>query len=550
MKNLILLTTVLLFLSGVLYSCADLTDSVTDTALGNEVFDNPGAGEQSLAPSYAMMQSMLGAHNWLNNLQGVSSIEQIVPNRGGTDWFDSGRFFEMHQHTWSPQHVTIIDVWGSTAQGIGRAAIAEKTLEDVGASDALKAEARGLKAVYNWWLLDLWDIAFEKSPEDVGTTNLSTVFTGEEAADYLLSELDEIENQLPTVSQVGETRFTQSAAKALKARILINKAVYADRYGDNRTHDTSDMQSVIDYTTELIDDGQFQLENENYFYLFGKENDGNPEVIFSFDQDSRTGGIRNMAYFHASRDRHGSLIHNKTGSDGGALTQEFYDLWEGWRDDPRFFHRYLPDGGTVTDEEFRWNRGVQIGQQYGIIRVPGSAIEYERDENGDLLILPLVDHSRSGDDMIYTREVGLESDNGHVAGTRSLKWDMDRTSPGGSSEINISLFRLGEMYLMRAEANARLGNWDEALSDLNELRDARGARPLLSEELDTFEELEREYIFEMYQEHLTRTVQIRYNSWEDSWRDKTSTDVNKRVFPIPQRAIDAGNGFLTQNRGY
>lgn len=550
MKYSLIAVSVIFMLSVLLYSCADLTTSVQDTALGQEEIEDPEAGERTLAPAYAMMQSMLGTHNWLNNLQGVSSIEQIVPFRGGTDWFDGGRFFEMHQHNWTPNHVTLIDVWRNSTQGIGRATLAQNTIANNNGDTSLLAEARGLKTIYNFWLLDLYNIAFDNLPENIGTDNISTVYRGEEAVNYILSELNEIENQLPTIGQVGETRLNQSAAVGMKARLLLNKAVYADRYASAHSFEDTDMQSVIDYTTELIDSGNFELETENYFYLFGKENEGDPEIIFAFDQEVETGGNARLAYFHASRDRFASLIYRKTGSDGGALTQDFYDMWEGWRDDPRYYHAFLPDGGTVTDEEFRWNRGVQIGQQYGIVPEEGTSTDWQRDENGDLLILPLVDESRSGKDMVYTREVGLTEDNDHITGARSLKWDMDRDSPSGTSAINIPLIRLGEIYLMRAEANARLGNWGLALDDVNELREARGARELDSTELSSLSDLFREYIFEMYHELWTRTIQIRFGKWEDSWRDKTSTDVNKRVFPIPQEAIDASQGLIEQNQGY
>lgn len=540
-----------LIASLLLYSCADLTASVKDTALGEDEMNDPQAGDKTLAPAYSMMEEIMGNHNELNNLQGVSSIEQIVPYRGGTDWFDGGRFFEMHQHNWTPQHVTIINVWENITQGIGRATLSQKTISDNNGSNALMAEARMLKAVYNFWLLDMWNIAFDNRPENIRTDNVSTVYTDGEAVQYLLSEIEEMESQLPTIDQVGETRVNKSTAMGLKARLILNKAIYEDRYANTHNFAAADMQAVIDYTTQIIDSGTFELERENYFYMFGLENEDHPEFLFAFNQEPETGGRHNMAYFHASRDRRGSLQYpSKTGSDGGAITQDFYDMWEGWRDDPRFFHRFIPDGGSVPDSEFRWNRGIQVGQQYGIVLEEGSGSEWQRDENGDLLILPLVNNARSGNLLNYTREVGLTEDNNHEAGARNLKWDVDPRVPGGQSAVNLPWLRLGEIYLMRAEANARLGNWGLALNDVNELRDARGARQLLASELDSFDELFREYMFEMYAEHWTRTTQIRFDMWEDAWRDKTDTDVNKRVFPIPQEVIDSSQGLVTQNPGY
>ncbi|TVQ66393.1 MAG: RagB/SusD family nutrient uptake outer membrane protein [Balneolaceae bacterium] len=549
-------STITLFITLIvlLSSCTDLGETVRDTALQQEALDNPNASEQILAPVYERMLEPLERHNWFNNLQGVSSMEQIVPFRGGTDWFDGGRFIEMHQHSWTPTHTTIGSAWRNLTQGIGRGAIAEKTIQDLGGNQALIAEARALKALYNYWLLDLYNVSFDKQPEDVGTPALSEVFRGAEAVNYIYSELNAVQGLLPAAS-VNETRFNQDAVIALKARLLLNKAVYSDRYATAFNHNPEDLNAVIRYSTELINRNYLQLESNNYFYLFGKENEGNTEVIFAFNQQPETGGGHRLSYFHASRNRHGNPWHpSKTGSDGGALTQDFYDLWEGERDDPRFFHRFLPDEGSVTPEEFRWNRGVQIGQQYGIVPDPNSSNVYQQDEDGKLLILPLVDFARSGQLMNYTREVGLESDRGHLAGARSIKWDNDKYLQGSQSSINIPVLRLGEMYLSRAEANARLGNWAAALNDVNTLRAARGARQLSQNELSTLEQLQREWIFEMYQEHKTRTIQIRFNTYtEGTWRDKGPTDVIRRVFPIPQFAIDAAQieeGYLVQNPGY
>lgn len=555
MKKLIIITS-LLFLAGAWYSCTDLSETVQDTALGEEVLGQPGAVEQTLAPVYAGMRSLMTSHNWLNNLQSMSSYEQITPYRGGTDWFDGGRFIEMHQHTWSTTHVSVIDVWNGVTQGLARAAIAEKTIADLGGSAQLIAEARGMKALYNYWLLDMWDVAFDKKAEDVGTDIVSTVYRGEAAVDYLLSELDAVESQLGTVANVGETRFNQSAVKGLRARLYLNKAVYADRYATPFNHNQADLQTVISIATDLINSGSHDLERNNYFDMFDLNNDGHQEFLFAYRQSEASGGRGDMAWFQTSRNRWRAPIESfgsNNGSDGAAMTEEFSDIWIGFEDDPRYFTRYIPDGGTLeNDSDFNWNRGVQKGQQYGLLREGSS---YVRDENGHIVIGPLVDLARSGDPLIYTREVGVVTDNEHWAGYRVIKWDLDPTTNGRSagSNINMAWMRLGEVYLMRAEANARLGNWSEALNDINELRTARKARLLDSSELTTLADVQREYRIEMYHEHWTRTWEIRFGSWEDTWRDKTISDVNKRLFPIPQNVIDAAavnSGYLDQNRGY
>jgi len=94
------------------------------------------------------------------------------------------------------------------------------------------------------------------------------------------------------------------------------------------------------------------------------------------------------------------------------------------------------------------------------------------------------------------------------------------------------------------------------LEDINALRAARNARPgQIPPALTSLDEdiLLRERGFELYWEGLRRTDQIRFGTYEDSWTEKTNSDVNKRLFPIPQSAIDGASNagdFLTQNPGY
>jgi hypothetical protein len=108
---------------------------------------------------------------------------------------------------------------------------------------------------------------------------------------------------------------------------------------------------------------------------------------------------------------------------------------------------------------------------------------------------------------------------------------------------------------MRAEAKLRKSNDAAgALADVNTVRASRTATtppaPLTSMTLDL---LFRERGFEFYWEMVRRTDMIRFSKYEDTWTEKTNTDKKKRIFPIPQTAIDGASnliGYLKQNDGY
>jgi hypothetical protein len=108
---------------------------------------------------------------------------------------------------------------------------------------------------------------------------------------------------------------------------------------------------------------------------------------------------------------------------------------------------------------------------------------------------------------------------------------------------------------MRAEAKLRKSNdVAGALADVNIVRASRTATtpavPLATMDLNI---LFRERGFELYWEMLRRTDMIRFEKYEGTWTEKNNTDKQKRIFPIPQTAIDGASnipGYLVQNPGY
>ena len=109
---------------------------------------------------------------------------------------------------------------------------------------------------------------------------------------------------------------------------------------------------------------------------------------------------------------------------------------------------------------------------------------------------------------------------------------------------NVLIFRLAEMYLTRAEANARLGTAVGAtpLADLNRIRTRAGLPEATTVTLDAIlSERQLELAFEGHRLHdLKRTRRnvgsIPYNS-------------PLLILPIPQREMDV-NKNLVQNEGY
>ena len=109
---------------------------------------------------------------------------------------------------------------------------------------------------------------------------------------------------------------------------------------------------------------------------------------------------------------------------------------------------------------------------------------------------------------------------------------------------NISIFRLAEMHLIRAEANIRLGGATGAspLDDYNAIRARAGLAPATEVSLeDILLERRLELAHEGFKIHDMRRLGESIGT--------LPADADNVVFPVPQREINA-NPNLTQNPGY
>jgi hypothetical protein len=332
--------------------------------------------------------------------------------------------------------------------------------------------------------------------------------------------------------------------------------------------------------------GPYSLSPE-YFDLFNDNNNTNREIIFSLDQ-------RGVLQTEHSRWQYWSIsgdqvprpeLPNTRGTDAVAATPDFVQSWYDAygrvapaKADARFFQentvipenlRNLSGVNPTNDADhyycvdaknFEMDRGILRGVIWGPRKDASGKIITCAD--GKVRIYPVINRRSSGANIRYVDhnfQVDFTNSGSlHNTGHRFAKYQFSRTAPNccSNSSVDIVLIRLGEIYLMRAEAKLRKGDNAGALADVNILRTSRNARPAQTPKALTSIDLTvlfRESGFELYWEGLRRTNQIRFGKYEDSWTEKTDSDVNKRLFPIPQRAIDGASnetGFLVQNPGY
>ncbi len=119
---------------------------------------------------------------------------------------------------------------------------------------------------------------------------------------------------------------------------------------------------------------------------------------------------------------------------------------------------------------------------------------------------------------------------------------------GGTNSMSndFVIFRWGDMKLIRAEANLRLGNDALALAEVNEIRVRAEVTPFTALTLDN---LLAERGREMFAELSRRQDLIRFGKFDDAWWEKEVSTSTYNVFPIPQPQLDV-NSTLVQNPGY
>lgn len=419
------------------------------------------------------------------------------------------------------------------------------------------AEVRFLRALHFFYYLDL----FRKAPFKLvyDPSILPVEKAGKDLYDWLDNELTEIEGQLAPIGEYNSTanfgRADQGAAYALHARLALNSEIYTDGQ-------TKDYQKAIDYCNKIINSGKYAIStatNANgftgYEQVFMGDNDVNEqarkEIIFPIRQDGKkTEEYAGSTYLVSSMRITGmpySAISSYWSCNFArqALVQKFFkDLSKVPMADKDAYDEYLKTHTVATEEDVIAADAVLHGATSEIIAAAGDdrAMFYAGVGGG-------------------IRTLTTKQITGFLNGLSIVKWQnrrSDNSTPSDAtfSDTDIPLFRLAEMYLTRAEAQYRLGGNDEqAMADVNVLRNRAHATPITSINLDM---LIDEWGREFYMEGRRRSDLVRFNLFTGSryiWDFKggvsTGTSVDKRfnVYPIPATDL-SNNPNMTPTPGY
>ena len=363
-----------------------------------------------------------------------------------------------------------------------------------------RAEARFLRALAYWVGLDFFgSIPLVTEADPIGGPPPKQV-TRDNMYRYVVSELQAIVDSLPTPNgAITYGRATPAVANMLLAELYLNAGVYSG---------TDDDAHALTAVASVINSGQYTLES-NYRHNFTSDNNTSTEVIFAAIQDgSHTQTWGGMTF----------LVH---AGCGGSMVPANYGIdycWGGYRMKQQAFRLFGP--GDVRGSFF-----YTSGQTDSVI------------------------------------DIGTFT-NG-IAGPKFT----NKTSTGGPGsqttmiDTDFPIFRLGEAYLIYAEAAVRTGNnVAQGVTYFNYLRerafgDASHDITAGQMTLDTIlAERGRELLFEARR----RTDLIRFGlftggtyvwAWKGNLPGGTATDAKYNLYAIPLNELSA-NPNLKQNPGY
>lgn len=488
----------ILFISVVLIGlgCTKLDEDLYDKIPGDLYPENENQIANLSVDAYAKLKPLVDDEGWWFLAQEVSSDEFCGPTRDA-DWFDGGKWVNIHKHEWSNDDEGVNRMWDRFWQGITTCNQILDMLRVLPESDEINAkmdEVEVMRSFYYYLLLDNYGDApyltsAANAPEQPYKIRREDIF------DSLVAT---VESALPSLKKINNKYLaTRYMGFSLLAKLYLNAGVYKGEI---------QWAKAGQYCDSILE-GPYNLEN-NVLAPFLTNNENSSEIIFSipYDENNFQGFRLHMRTLHY---QHNLKYDMPVGPwNGLCVVPTFFDTYED--NDLRregyhiFGMQYDSKGNEIIDGE--------TGQPLNI------------DPHLPALMMTAATHTP---EQIRT------------TGARVGKYEIKMGAKENLSN-DFPLFRLTDIYLMKAEVELRLnGNGDEWI---NPIRQRAGVSEWTGASLD---DLLAERGRELYCEGHRRQDLIRFGKFTDAWWEKTVTgDPSVSTFPIPKWATEANPNLL------
>lgn len=538
-------------------SCTKLQTNVYSVIPVTSYWQTPAEIAAGVAPAYSNFNSLSAiGGDFANMIEGVTD-EMVVPTRGN-DWGDAGHWNALWFHTYEPTNTNWNSGWQDVFGGISKCNLIIAAVNGLSPAPpslpAILAQVKTIRAYYYYQAMSI----FGNVPIVTDTTSSPTppIVARKDVYNFIISDLQaSLPNLTAEVSANTYGQVTKYFAYALLARLYLNAIVFTGIPGTVYTAGAPSYALAIQYADSVIA-GPYSLMSD-YFDNFSANNGpSSTENIFAFPCDH----INNK-----SNDWENSILHYQSYLAFGMATGN--NLWNGFCAQADFYANFdttstYSASGSYILRNYNDMRSGQwlIGQQfkgtynyppYQNVTVAGPAAQYVVDAG-------------TGANLAFNPNFTLFSDAspaGRVAGIRNVKYFPSASSGQNAADMDndFVIFRLAEIYLIKAEAELRSGtNTADALALVNALRTRAYGTSTHNLASLTLPILLAEKGREMAFEGVRRDDLIRYEitdgipyftSARTVGAKPKDPDDHWMIFPIPSLQITA-NSNLTQNPGY
>ena len=542
-------------------SC-DLDEKFYSEVTPDTFFTSPESTYAVLCRPFTHWKWYIGADRWY--LQELTTDEMVCPKRG-SDWYNSGEYYRLHYHTWSPDDRFVVNTYDGTTGGISRALEAKSDLQGVdynaiGLNDAVKADhINQLNAITAYFYMRGLDY-FGGMPiyysVDDDLCARSTARETHAHIETLLKDAIPALSKKTTLGASEDGYIKQAAAAALLAQLYFNAVAYiGEEHFDECAEICRDIIGGVYGTYEL---------DKTWYGPHCFDNNTSPEVIWTVpSENSKVEWNWYFKYFyHYSSYEYFGI--ETAGYNGFMLTPSldpqgrYYTQWKLGNPYQKFNdkdlrkkpYRYLGsrkyEGMFLVGDQTNPNNPSQqcLGQkEYSgkVINLVDQVARFSEVGTKYNSVAELTSTMADGEENSGVRLVKAPQPN---LDDKLLRWNPD-----------CPVIRLSEIYYMLAECELRAGDKKTAAGLINQVRGRNfegGAdpNPVTADNLDEYRMLD-EWMIEFLGEGRRRTDLIRWDKFvTESWWDHTPlNDKNKNLFPIPNSAISANN-LIEQNPGY
>ncbi|SNZ00428.1 RagB/SusD family nutrient uptake outer membrane protein [Flagellimonas pacifica] len=453
-------------LTSIFYSC-DIERSTYDDISAEDLFKDPDAIQVAAIGNYALLKGDTGYDGWVDDLHRISEYagDNITLSGSTTD-----NLFFLYNYQSITTNSRVARFWSNSYKIIvGANTIIEKLPEGESVEeDQLLGENYYLRALVYFQMGNVFG-----RPYNQGASNLSipiklttdpdealTRNTVGEVHDQVVSDLLKAES-LMTINK-GASFASKGSAQALLSRVYL--------YQENNA-------KAQEYADKVINSGEYSLlSNERFSVMNTLKPTDNEEAIFAVTLNTNSDLSGQWDDWFTI----GSFYASIEGTGWGEMyaSRSYLDLIDQNPDDARksfIDPQYLTDEGGERIPAVYW---VDESYVYQFARTTdtGGTITFDFDGNNYTLQSEDVGgetvyyfNGPSGrQDVIF--DFDLEKRNGHpkffILKASLQEDDVHLWSPMVS--------RLAEMYLNKAEALAKSGSDQEALNNINMLRQRAG----------------------------------------------------------------------------